>query len=145
MIGHSRIMLLYSGIVFASSFVNQTPHQPSINQNRFHSGSFFVSVSYETQNVPFQPIIPSLVCMHYPLCKFSGFLTQQCSSYHIHFHCYHSPSPDLLLVSENKPHSVIAVLVGFFRKSPINPSHSSFILCGVVITVIIISINRYSQ
>jgi len=38
----------------------------------------------------------------------------------------------------NKPLSVIAVLVGFYRlsKSPTH-SHSSFILCGVIIIIII--------
>jgi len=57
------------------------------------------SVSCETQNVPLQPITPSLLCMHYPLCQFSGFLTWQCSSFRIHFHCYYSPSHHLLRIS----------------------------------------------
>jgi len=126
-------MLLHSGIVFPSSFVTQassTQHQ----SNRLHSGSFFVLVSSETQNIPLQPIILFLVCMHYPLCQFSGFLTRQCSSSHIHFHCYNLPSHHLLLVSENKHSSVITVFVGLYRhsKSPTH-SHSSFILCGVLI------------
>jgi len=62
----------------------------------------------------------------------------QCSSSRIHFHCYHSPSHHLLLVSENEPLSVIDVLVRFYRqsKSPTH-SHSSFNLCGIIIIIII--------
>jgi len=83
----------------------------------------------------------------YPLCQFSGFLTRQCSSSHIHFHCYHSPLHQLLLVPENKPQSVIAVLVGFYRHSIKLPTHfqSSFILCGVIIIIIIIYTYRYGH
>jgi len=70
---------------------SSTQHQ----SNRLHSGFIFVSVSCETQNVPLQPII--LVGMHNPLCQFSGFLTRQCSSSHIHCHSYHSLTHHSLL------------------------------------------------
>jgi len=84
-----------------------------------------------------------LVCMHYHLCQFSGFLTRQCSSSHTHFHCYHSPSRHSLLLSENKSPLVITTLVGYYRHSITPPtlSHSSFILCGVIIIKLINPIN----
>jgi len=59
-IDHSRIMLLSCGIVFPSMQLRQPmSHQSSTNQAI--KLCIFVSVSYETQNVPIQPIIPSLV------------------------------------------------------------------------------------
>jgi len=104
-----------------------TSHQPSINEtNQLHSASIFVTVPGNTQNVPLQPIIPSLVCIHYRLCQFSGFLTRRCSSSHNHFHCYNSPSHHSLPVCENKPLSVIVVLVGLFAGT-LNPHSFSFI------------------
>jgi len=42
-----------------------------------------------------------------------------------------------LLASENKPQSVIAVLVGF-NGQPESPTYSSFILRGVIIIIFII-------
>ena len=44
----------------------------------------------------------------------------------IHFDCYHSPSQHALLVSENKPPSVIAVLVSFYGHS--ESSHPLFFI-----------------
>jgi hypothetical protein len=63
---------------------------------------------------------PSLVCMHYP---FVSSLVLGLALFFISFpfssHCYHSPSHHSmqLLVSENKPSSVIAELVGFYRQT----------------------------
>jgi len=137
-------MLLYSG--FWNSLPKQlrqsTPHQPTINQT--DSTLTLSSLSFMWKSKRSSPTDRSLLSlyMHYHLCQFSGFSTRQCSSSHIYFLCYHSPSHHLFLVSENKPTSVIAVLVGFDRHSKCTSyhSHSSFILCGVIIIIIIIFI-----
>jgi len=81
--------------------------------------------------------------MHYPLCQFSDFLTRQCSSSHVHFHCYHSRSLHLL-----GPYWCLRISlrqlslywIGFYRhsKSPIH-SHSYFIICGVIIIKLILT------
>jgi len=115
------IMLLYS--VASLTNASSIQHQP----NWLHSGSK-LRLSFRRNWKCSSSIIPSLICMHYPLCQFSGFLTRQCSSSRIHFHFYHSPSHHLLLVSENKPPSVIAVFVIFHRhtKSPLILIHLSF-------------------
>jgi len=127
LIDHSRIMLLCSGLVFPSSCVNQRLINPASIKPAplwFYLRLSFMRNSKRTFSL--QPIISFLVCMHYPLCQFSGFLTRQCSSSHIHFHCYLSPSHHLLLVSENQSPLVITVLVGFYRHSKSPHSFSFF-------------------
>jgi len=93
---HNAPVLWNSLPMQAASPINQRIINPA--SNRLHSGSIFVSVSCETQNIPLHSIIPSLVCMHYPSCQFSGFLTRQCSSSHI---CFHFNSVIYFIVCRN--------------------------------------------
>ena len=131
-IDHSRIMLLYSGIVFPSSFVNQrliirAPIKPAPLWLYLRLGF----IRYSKRSSSADHSLLSLYALP-PHCQFSGILTRQCFSSHIHFHYYHSLSHHSLLVSDNKPPSVIAELVGFYRHSLNLPTHSlpSFIYVG---------------
>ena len=117
-------MLRYSGIVFPSNFFNLhlinsaiklAPFWPylrlSFMRNSKRSSSLDHSLPLSLHALPpmsvFWFLDPAIFFISYP------------------FHRNRSQSPHSLLVSENKPPSVIAVLVGFYRHSK-SPHSFSF-------------------
>ena len=119
-------MLRYSGIVFPSNFSNLHlinfaiklasfwPYlRLSFMRNSKRSSSLDHSLPLSLHALPPTPMSvlwfldPAIFFMSYP------------------FHRNRSQSPHSLLVSENKPPSVIAVLVGFYRHSK-SPHSFSF-------------------